>query len=44
MLATTFGLLGSVGSDFHDPRLAWNPLGRLAKLPHGVVPVWRSHP
>jgi predicted metal-dependent phosphoesterase TrpH len=44
MLAIKFGLLGSVGSDFHDPRLAWNPLGRLAKLPDGVVPVWRSHP
>jgi predicted metal-dependent phosphoesterase TrpH len=43
MLAMKFGLLGSVGSDFHDPRLTWNPLGRLAKLPDCVVPVWRSH-
>ncbi|MGO9039673.1 MAG: PHP domain-containing protein [Steroidobacteraceae bacterium] len=43
MLAVKFGLLGSVGSDFHDPRLTWNPLGRLAKLPDCVVPVWRSH-
>jgi predicted metal-dependent phosphoesterase TrpH len=42
-LAVKFGLLGSIGSDFHDPRLAWNPLGRLAKLPDCVVPVWRSH-
>ncbi len=39
-LAREFGLLGSAGSDFHDPQLAWNPLGRLAKLPHGIVPVW----
>ena len=42
-LAMKFGLLGSIGSDFHDPQLAWNPLGRLAKLPDCVVPVWRSH-
>ena len=42
-LAVKFGLRGSVGSDFHDPQLTWNPLGRLAKLPDGVVPVWRSH-
>ncbi len=39
-LAREFGLLGSAGSDFHDPQLAWNPLGRLAKLPDGIVPVW----
>jgi 3',5'-nucleoside bisphosphate phosphatase len=42
-LAVKFGLLGSIGSDFHNPQLAWNPLGRLAKLPDRVVPVWRSH-
>jgi 3',5'-nucleoside bisphosphate phosphatase len=41
-LATTFGLKGSVGSDFHDPQLAWNPLGRLAKLPPSIDPVWRD--
>jgi predicted metal-dependent phosphoesterase TrpH len=40
--ATTHGLAGSVGSDFHDPQLSWNPLGRLAKLPAGVTPVWRD--
>lgn len=40
--AFTFGLAGSVGSDFHDPQLSWNPLGRLAKLPDGVTPVWRN--
>lgn len=43
MLAVKFGLKGSVGSDFHSPQLTWNPLGRLAKLPDCVVPVWRSH-
>ena len=39
-LALAFGLRGSVGSDFHGPQLAWNPLGRLAKLPAGIDPVW----
>ncbi|MGO9514632.1 MAG: PHP domain-containing protein [Steroidobacteraceae bacterium] len=42
MLAVKFGLRGSIGSDFHNPQLTWNPLGRLAKLPDCVVPVWRS--
>lgn len=41
-LALAFGLRGSVGSDFHGPQLAWNPLGRLAKLPPGIDPVWRD--
>ncbi len=40
-LAQRFGLAGSVGSDFHDPQLPWNPPGRLAKLPASVHPVWR---
>ena len=40
--AASFGLRGSTGSDFHDPQLSWNPLGRLAKLPDGVTPVWRD--
>jgi 3',5'-nucleoside bisphosphate phosphatase len=41
-LARRFGLRASVGSDFHHPQLAWNPLGRLAKLPDGIDPVWRG--
>jgi predicted metal-dependent phosphoesterase TrpH len=41
-LAVTYGLLGSVGSDFHNPQAAWNPLGRSLKLPDRVTPVWRS--
>ena len=41
-LALKFGLKGSAGSDFHDPQLAWNPLGRLAKLPDSIEPVWRD--
>ena len=40
--AVTHGLAGSAGSDFHDPQLSWNPLGRLAKLPGSVTPVWRD--
>ncbi len=39
-LATRSGLDGSVGSDFHDPAVPWNPPGRLAKLPASVRPVW----
>ena len=41
-LARKFGLRGSIGSDFHHPQHAWNPLGRLAKLPAGIDPVWRE--
>ncbi len=41
--ALRFGLSASRGSDFHHPEVPWNPLGRLAKLPPGVTPVWRSH-
>ena len=40
-LAVKYNLQGSVGSDFHDPKLSWNPLGRSLKLPDCVTPVWR---
>jgi len=43
-LARQFGLRGSVGSDFHDPNLPWNPLGRLAKLPARIEPLWTLTP
>jgi len=43
MLAVKHGLMGSVGSDFHNPQLAWNPLGRSLKLPDCVTPVWRGY-
>ncbi len=39
-LAVRSGLEGSVGSDFHDPAVPWNPPGRLAKLPASIRPVW----
>jgi predicted metal-dependent phosphoesterase TrpH len=42
-LAVKYGFMGSVGSDFHDPQLTWNPLGRSLKLPDCVTPVWRNH-
>jgi predicted metal-dependent phosphoesterase TrpH len=42
-LAVKFGLTASIGSDFHNPQLPWNTLGRLAKLPDCVTPVWRAH-
>jgi len=41
--ALTAGFAASVGSDFHHPQHAWNPLGSLAKLPPGLTPVWHSH-
>ncbi|MCX8048864.1 MAG: PHP domain-containing protein [Methylohalobius sp.] len=40
--ARRFRLLGSVGSDFHDPACTWIELGRLAPLPAGVTPVWQA--
>jgi predicted metal-dependent phosphoesterase TrpH len=43
-LAIRCGLEGSVGSDFHDPAIPWNPPGRLAKLPGSVRPVWFGPP
>lgn len=43
-LAVRYGLDGSVGSDFHDPAIPWNPPGRLAKLPGSVRPVWSGPP
>ncbi|MES9903284.1 MAG: PHP domain-containing protein [Sedimenticola sp.] len=40
--ANDFGLLGSVGSDFHDSETPWNQLGRIAPLPDGVIPIWHD--
>ncbi|HTQ37068.1 MAG TPA: PHP domain-containing protein [Steroidobacteraceae bacterium] len=38
-LARAHQLAGSSGSDFHEPGLAWRPLGRFAKLPPGIEPL-----
>lgn len=40
--ARDFGLLASVGSDFHGPENPWVELGRLRPLPEGCLPVWES--
>lgn len=39
-LTKHFGLLGSIGSDFHDPDHAWIDLGKLGPLPTGITPIW----
>jgi predicted metal-dependent phosphoesterase TrpH len=38
--ANEYGLLASVGSDFHGPRESYRDLGDLPPLPGGCVPVW----
>jgi predicted metal-dependent phosphoesterase TrpH len=40
--ARVFGLLASIGSDFHDPVESPLDLGALPPLPLGLVPVWSS--
>jgi hypothetical protein len=39
--ARRFGLLASVGTDFHSPEHGWLKLGRLPPLPPDLTPVWR---
>jgi len=38
--AGEFGLLASVGSDFHGPRESYRDLGDLPPLPGGCEPIW----
>ena len=38
-LCRRFKLFASMGSDFHDPAVPWNPLGRWLKLAAGLEPV-----
>ncbi len=38
--ARRYGLLASVGSDFHSPEHSWLKLGRLPELPKDLIPVW----
>lgn len=38
-LCRRFKLRASMGSDFHDPAVPWNPLGRWLKLAPGLEPV-----
>lgn len=39
-LAEEFGLLASLGTDFHEPGLAWCQIGRLPRLPDICTGVW----
>lgn len=41
-LCRRYGLQASLGSDFHSPGLAWVELGRIAKLPDTLQPVWQD--
>jgi hypothetical protein len=40
--AQRFGLLASVGSDFHGPGEGYRDLGELPALPHGCTPIWSA--
>jgi 3',5'-nucleoside bisphosphate phosphatase len=39
-IAQEFELYASIGSDFHNPNISWNKLGKLAPLPGQCAPVW----
>lgn len=39
-LAEEFGLLASLGTDFHEPGLTWCQIGRLPRLPDICTGVW----
>jgi len=39
-LACDYELHASVGSDFHDPDVAWNKMGKLPPLPEQCQPIW----
>ena len=42
-LATDYGLLASVGSDFHDPENGRRELGHVAALPEQCKPIWQHN-
>ena len=39
-IVQSHGLAGSGGSDFHDPKWHWAPLGRVDALPEALPPIW----
>lgn len=41
-LSREFGLLASMGSDFHGPETLWRGLGVRALLPEGCTPIWEA--
>lgn len=42
LIASRYGLLASVGSDFHSPGESHVDLGSLPPLPSGVKPIWHD--
>jgi predicted metal-dependent phosphoesterase TrpH len=40
--AQRYGLLASMGSDYHGPRESYRDLGDLPELPGGCIPVWNQ--
>jgi hypothetical protein len=42
LLCERFGLMASRGSDFHTPTNVYCELGRVAALPHNVIPIWQA--
>jgi 3',5'-nucleoside bisphosphate phosphatase len=40
--AQRYGLLASMGSDYHGPRESYRDLGDLPDLPGGCIPVWNQ--
>lgn len=41
-LASTYGLMASIGSDFHAPGEGGRELGRLRALPEKCQPIWQA--
>lgn len=41
-LAHQFGLMASMGSDYHGPGHNYIEMGRLPELPPGCVPIWQD--
>lgn len=42
--AKHYGLLASVGSDYHGPGQKYLEMGRLPPLPEGCAPIWQDWP
>jgi len=41
-IALEYDLYASIGSDFHNPDVSWNKLGKLPPLPKQCTPVWNA--
>ena len=40
-MANDFGLLASVGSDFHSPNMPWQAMGKMGTLPPAANAIWQ---